>query len=393
MKEKQTDVLVVGSGLVGLVAAHCMSSLNYNVIIVDEKIFNKPKKTPIDIRTVAISEGSKQFLDSLFLWDGIKSFAEPIKKIKVYDRSSSNKILFENFEVKKQLGYVVENNKFRTFLISKLKDKKNVKIFFETGVKKIKIEESFVKSYCEKLSIKSKLIIAADGKNSYLRKIMKNNIFKKNYSENALVLNFFHKKNLNNTAYEIFYKTGPLAILPMNSKSKFFQSSIIWSNNKLLTQKLLSCSNEFIANILDEKIGDIIGQIMKINSKQTFPLSAHINQTFVNKRIIYVGDSAHSIHPIAGQGWNLGIKDIKNLEFICKNLSFNKEEIGNEVFCKKYNSMSYKNAFQLYQITDKLNSHFKINDKIYRLLSNAGFGFIENNQQIKNKITKYAMGL
>ena len=393
MKEKQTDVLVVGSGLVGLVAAHCMSSLNYNVIIVDKKIFNKPKKTPMDIRTVAVSEGSKQFLDSLFLWDGIKSFVEPIKKIKVYDRSPSNKILFENFEVKKQLGYVVENNKFRTFLISKLKDKKNVKIFFETGVKKIKIEESFVKSYCEKLSIKSKLIIAADGKNSYLRKIMKNNIFKKNYSENALVLNFFHKKNLNNTAYEIFYKTGPLAILPMNSKSKFFQSSIIWSNNKLLTQKLLSCSNEFIANILDEKIGDIIGQIMKINSKQTFPLSAHINQTFVNKRIIYIGDSAHSIHPIAGQGWNLGIKDIKNLEFVCKKKSFNREEIGNEIFCKEYNSLSYKNAFQLYQITDKLNSHFKINDKIYRLLSNAGFSFIENNQQIKNKITKYAMGL
>ena len=117
MKEKQTDVLVVGSGLVGLVAAHCMSSLNYNVIIVDEKIFNQSKKTPKDIRTVAVSEGSKQFLDSLFLWDGIKNSVEPIKKIKVYDRSSSNKILFENFEVKKQLGYVVENNKFRTFLI------------------------------------------------------------------------------------------------------------------------------------------------------------------------------------------------------------------------------------------------------------------------------------
>ena len=81
MKEKQTDVLVVGSGLVGLVAAHCMSSLNYNVIIVDKKIFNKPKKTPMDIRTVAVSEGSKQFLDSLFLWDGIRNFVEPIKKI------------------------------------------------------------------------------------------------------------------------------------------------------------------------------------------------------------------------------------------------------------------------------------------------------------------------
>ena len=124
MKEIDADALIIGSGLVGLVAAHTLSTLNYKVVLIDKNTFTNSNKFLIDTRTVAISEGSKQFLDSLFLWDGIKSFAEPIKKIKVYDRSSSNKILFENFEVKKQLGYVVENNKFRTFLISKLKDKK-----------------------------------------------------------------------------------------------------------------------------------------------------------------------------------------------------------------------------------------------------------------------------
>jgi len=124
-----------------------------------------------------------------------------------------------------------------------------------------------------------------------------------------------------------------------------------------------------------------------------FPLSAHINDTFINKRLVYIGDSAHSIHPIAGQGWNLGVKDVKNLNYICKKLGSKKLDIGNHFFCKKYNELSYKNAFQLYQITDKLNSHFKIESSVYRMLSNSGFNIIEKNPSLKEEITKYAMGV
>jgi 2-octaprenyl-6-methoxyphenol hydroxylase len=141
---------------------------------------------------------------------------------------------------------------------------------------------------------------------------------------------------------------------------------------------------------MEEKIGKIVGSIPKINSSQIFPLSAHINDSFINKRLIYVGDSAHSIHPIAGQGWNLGVNDVKNLYELSKN---KKTEIGSDLFCKMYNNKSYSKAFQLFQITDKLNSHFINSDKIYRFLSNIGFGVIEKNQSLKNKITKYAMGV
>ena len=123
-----------------------------------------------------------------------------------------------------------------------------------------------------------------------------------------------------------------------------------------------------------------------------FQLSAHINDTFFNKRLVYIGDSAHSIHPIAGQGWNLGIKDVKSLDLICKEFLSKKEKIGNDFFCKKYNDLTYKNALQLYHITDKLNYHFQIKNKPYRALSNMGFNFLENNLTLKNKITKFAMG-
>ncbi len=390
MKEIYTDVTIVGSGLVGLVVAHSLSSLNYKVTLVDKKNFLDPKITFKDTRTVAVSEGSKNFLETLFLWEFLEAYAEPIKKIKVYDRSPNNKIIFNNEIKNKKLGYVIENKKFSKILINKLKKFKNTKILYGFDVNKINFGKNNSSVISQNTKINTKLIISADGKNSKIRKIMGNKIYKKKYTESALVLNFFHDKKLNNTAYEIFYKNGPLAILPMNSSKGLNQSTLIWSNTEKFLKKLLDCDYNFTKSFLEEKIGDTVGKIIKINSHQIFPLSAHINDSFINKRLIYVGDSAHSIHPIAGQGWNLGVNDAKNLHDLCKG---KKIEIGSDLFCKIYNEKTYNKAFQLFQITDQLNAHFKNNNKFYRLLSNFGFNLIEKRQNLKNKITRYAMGV
>ena len=390
MKEFNTDVLIVGAGLVGLVAAHSLSSLNYKVTLVDKKNFINSKNSFKDTRTVAVSEGSKVFLEHLSLWSYLEKVAEPIKNIKVYDRSSRNKIFFNNEIKNKRLGYVIENNKFSKILRNQLKKFKKTKIHYGFDLTDIKVNDKESKALFNNSVINAKIIIAADGKNSQIKKIVGNKTFKKNYNESALVLNFFHEKKLNNTAYEIFYKTGPLAILPMKSSKNTFQSTIIWSNDDKFLKKLISFENIFIKSFIEEKIGKVVGSISKINSCQIFPLSAHINDSFINKRLVYVGDAAHSIHPIAGQGWNLGVNDVKNLYEICKN---RKTDIGTDLFCEMYNNKSYHKAFQLFQITDKLNSHFLNSAYIYRSLSNIGFSFIEKNQTLKNKITKYAMGV
>jgi 2-octaprenyl-6-methoxyphenol hydroxylase len=392
MKKIDTDILIVGAGLVGLLAAHCLSSLKYNIVVVDKKDLNSQNVSNKDTRTVAVSESSKKFLERFFLWSGIKNKAEPINTIKVFDRIPTNKILFQNYDKKGKLGYVIKNSIFINHLHNELKKKKNVNIFYDCELTKIDTNINYTKTTFKKKTIKSKLIIAADGKNSTVRNMVGTKFFKKHYSDSALVLNFYHENNLHNTAYEIFYNTGPLAILPMNSQNGYFQSSIIWSNKDLFIKKIINCEDRFIANIVTERVGEITGNIFKINSKQQFSLSAHLNEKFFNKRLVYIGDSAHSIHPIAGQGWNLGVKDVKNLHNVCNKFISKKQEIGSEFFCKNYNSLSYKNAFQLYQITDKLNLHFKRKESLYRFLSNKGFHFIENNKILKEKITNFAMG-
>ena len=390
MKEINTEILIIGSGLVGLVAAHALSVLNYNVTVVEKKNTLSQKNSFKDTRTVAVSEGSKRFLDNLNLWRLLDSFAEPIKTIKVYDRSPNNKIIFANKRQNEKLGYVIQNSKFSNILFNNLKKFKNTKVLFGQNVIKIDTRENFSTTFSVNYRIKSKLIIAADGKNSNIKKIVGNKTYNKSYSENALVVNLTHKNDLNNTAYEIFYKTGPLAILPIKSFGAANKSTIIWSNKPAFINKLTNSNKKFFLNFMEEKIGSIVGKIIKINSTQTFPLSAHINDSFIGERLVYVGDSAHSIHPIAGQGWNIGVNDVKNLYEISKS---NKSNIGSEIFCKKYNSLSYNKAFQLYQITDKLNSHFKNNFLPSRFLSHRGFSLIESNQFIKNKISEYAMGI
>jgi 2-octaprenyl-6-methoxyphenol hydroxylase len=393
MKEIDTDVIIIGAGLVGLVVAHNLSTLNQRVTVIDKAPYLNSKVSFNDTRTVAVSEGSKQFLESLSLWKFLDKYAEPIKKINVYDRTPQNNILFSNSINNKKLGYVIENKKFSEILKNKLSYFDNTKILYNTSIKKIEPNKKFSKLITQKNEINTKLVIAADGKNSDTRKMVGNKIFKKNYLESALVLNFFHEKKLNNTAYEVFYNTGPLAILPMKSFKKYSQSTIIWSNKNEFLIKLINSNKDFLLNYIEEQVGEITGRVIKINSVQKFPLSAHINDSFMNKRLIYIGDSAHSIHPIAGQGWNLGINDIKNLNQVFQKSKKKKIEIGDYSFCKHYNDLNYNKAFQLFQITDKLNTHFKKNGVLYRLLSGAGFKVINNNSFLKNEITKYAMGV
>ena len=147
------------------------------------------------------------------------------------------------------------------------------------------------------------------------------------------------------------------------------------------------------AATLNEKIQQYLGKVTHIDSIQTFPLSAHINEKFYHDRTVYIGDAAHSIHPIAGQGWNLGLRDIKSLTNILKE-SKNKEiEIGTTKFCKTYNDLCFYDAYRLFEITDKLDWIFKKDQPHIKFIKNLGFNIIHKNKILKNQIVNFAMGI
>ena len=393
MKEIQTDILIVGGGLTGLLAGYSLSQKNFKITLLDRENLLDLTKITKDYRTTAIAEGSKVFFEEIGLWKYIEKYAEPIKDIRVFDRSANNKIDFKNTKKNNFLGYVVKNYFLKTSLIKLLKKSQNIKILDKTSLNNILVDDTFIIANTKKNILKSKILIAADGKNSFTRSLLKTNIYKKDYNHTATIINLSHSVDLKNIAYEIFLKSGPLAILPMkSSKESIYASSIIWSNETSFSNSFSRLDLPLQKEIIQERTSDYIGNINKIYDIKHFNLSAHLNLKFYDERVVYVGDSAHSLHPIAGQGWNLGIRDIKNLLHTIDQDYKSGLDIGSRNTCLKYHNLSFYDAYLLFQITDKLNSIFLNNNKIISNFRNLGFSFIHNNNELKNRITSYAMG-
>jgi len=392
MKEIQSNITIVGGGLIGAAAAYSLSKFGISTVLLEQKAKFNNKKI-LDQRTTAISEGTKKFLEEINIWKDIDNYAEPIKKIKIIDRNQSNKIYFDNKRRKSNLGYIVKNNFILDSLYKKLEKQKNVKIFNNVYIKDILYESNRIISRQNKLLVNSNLLIASDGKKSSIRKIFKTPVYTKDYKKKAIVINFYHSKNHNNTAYEFFFNNGPLAILPMKKHKNYFQSSIVWTNTSDFIDSLISLDNNRVIAILNEKIKESIGKIEKIITKQSFPLTAHLNSKFFEKRIIYLGDSAHSFHPIAGQGWNLGMQDVESVYNLIKKYNSLGLELGDEVFCKEFQKNNFFKAYRLYQITDKVDSIFKLDNTIFNHARFSAINLIEKSKKLKNKISDFAMGV
>ena len=393
MKEIKTDIVIVGGGLTGLLTAFALSTLELRILLIDAGvIFSDLNKK--DFRTTAIAEGSKLFFEELGIWNNIYKHSEKIKTIKVFDRDISRKIDFNNPENVGNLGYVVKNTKIKNELIKSLKFKKNLRVLQKTSLEKIETNQDNTLVFSGNKKIIAKLLISADGKNSFVRGIVGTPTFKKKYNHSAFVTNFSHKKNHNNIAHEIFLKSGPLALLPMKSlNNKTYNTSLIWSNPKNFSNHLLKTNPTLRKKILEEKIYNYTGEIINFFDTKVFDLSAHINTKFYDKRLVYVGDSAHSLHPIAGQGWNLGVRDVKNLLTTISRAKNNGLDVGIDFVCKNYHNLSHYDAYSLYQVTDKLNSIFLSERASINFIRKSGFSFINKTKKIKKQITNYAMGV
>ncbi len=392
MKEIQSNINIVGGGLIGAAVAYSLSRLGNKLVILEQKA-KFDKKKFLDKRTTAISEGTKKFLEKINIWKDIKYHAEPITKIQIIDRNQSNKIYFDNQRRKSNLGYIVKNEFILDVLYKKLQKQKNVKVFNNVDIKDIFFEGNRIVTKQNNFIVKTNLLLASDGKNSSIRKIFKTPIYSKDYNKKAIVINFYHSKSHQNTAYEFFLKNGPLAILPMQKNKNSFQSSIVWTNTNEFINSLISLDDSKIKSIINEKIKGSIGEIKKIITKQTFPLSAHLNSKFYENRIIYIGDSAHSFHPIAGQGWNLGMQDVESLYNLVKKYNTLGIELGNEIFCKEFQKNNFFKAYRLYQITDKVDSVFKLDNTIFNHARFSAINIIEKSKKLKNQISDFAMGV
>ena len=327
---KNQKVCIIGDGLAGLTAAIALKKLNLNIDLFHRK-HNKNSKQ--DKRTTAISESNYQFLKKQVNLKNIKHFW-PCKKVDLFYENRGEYLNFLNYRSKdKNLMYIFENEKFIKHLFSELKRFKNVS-FFDKPIKEINHNNSFVRFDNKKIYYDI-IILCAGSENSFYEDINKDRSIKKDYQEFALTGSIKHNLKIDSSS-QYFFREGPLALLPFKKKSLSF----VWSVPKNLLKKN-------IKTLIRKKFKYIFGRKTKVEilEIQSFPLYLNLKTKYFKKNVLILGQGIHSIHPIAGQGFNLILRDIKKLSLLIeKNLSLGLAIKDSYILKDFYNSRNPENT-------------------------------------------------
>jgi 2-octaprenyl-6-methoxyphenol hydroxylase len=305
---KKQKICIIGDGLTGLTTALSLKNLNINV---DLFYKNNNKKAKIDKRTTAISESNFHFLSNQLKIK--KQYFWPCKNIDLYYEKNLDLLNFFSFDQqKKNLLYMFENNKIKKFLFKQLKESKNVK-FINKKINNINHDKSSIK-YNNAIKNYDLIILCMGNCSKYYDDITNNRLIKKNYNETSITCTVKNNLNIKNSS-QYFLKEGPLAILPF--KKNIF--SLVWS----LKNKFYLKNSKNLNNLILGKLKHIYGNKikLKLSSVQSFPISLVLYSKYFKKNSLILGEGIHKVHPMAGQGFNLVLRDIKKLyEIVEKNL-------------------------------------------------------------------------
>ena len=389
--KKNYDIAIIGGGLTGLTAALAMSSLNYKIALVDPKPFSFDKKSFLDDRTTAISVGSVEFYKKIGVWLKLKKYACPIKKILVEETSSKIKSSFEsNFEGASPMGYMIENKNMIKNLIELVRKSNNIIKYDYRLLDLSRYPDRVIINLEQKIIISAKLIIGADGKNSYMRKLSNIDFDYKDYKQKAFTFNVQHEKTHNNLAIEKFLEEGPLAMLPIIGNKKKHCSSVVWSCNYPEYFRYLGTKKKNIEDLIQNYFKNIYGKINIISKVNTWDLSLSHAKTYISHRLVLVGDSAHSIHPLAGQGFNLTIRGIKKIYDYAKLESNFSKDLGKKRYLLNYSKKHFLDASTLIFFTDKLNYLFSNSNFFLKGFRKTGLHLFSKSKLVNQVFKSYA---
>ena len=375
------DIAIIGLGITSKLAALALASENCKVLILGQensRLYDSNLVTFLSLNSI-------EFLKSI----GVKTLVDesvPINEIscsKLENYQSNNKFQI-NFKDKNEMGRVVLNSNLSENLDNQIKINTNINIFNNIEIKNFKNEEankSLLLDNGEEVFFN--LLLISDKKSHLINENFKRNIIKKNLSQTSIVMNVSTKTN--NHAYQFFTKKGALAFLPINKDS----ASIIWSldNN--------SAELEYDIKEISEVLNKIFKQITKsinVIDLQKYKLNFEYAKKITSNSIVLIGDAAHSLHPIAGQGLNLSIKDIIELKNKINHYKYLGYKLGNSISLDEYEDVRQVDNTVYTFATNYLDKVFKSRNYIINTISNLGIANIERNNTLKNIIIKSATG-
>jgi len=384
---QETDVTIVGGGLIGTSLATAIGSLGLSITILEANPI--PDLNYDDGRSVALNNASQRIFQSLDIWPYLEQHSTPITKIHISDqgRFSKTRINANEFQVD-ALGYVLPINKLSYALHAQLKTFENIQLITNAKVKQVESNQNeTIVTYelnGEEKQIKSKLLVAADGTNSTVRRLLGITANVKDYNQHGLVFNIEISQAHNHIAYERFTKNGPLALLPLRNN----KYAVVWSIKNELLEEYKSLSDEGLLNILQENIGHRIGKIQSIGPRNFFPLKLLQSKKIYQDSTVLLGNAANTLHPIMAQGFNLGLRDVSAL---AECIQESKELKASQIY-SRYQTWREADHKQIAGFTDRVTRIFSNSFLPFVTGRNAGLLATELFKPLKTMIAKKSMG-
>jgi 2-octaprenyl-6-methoxyphenol hydroxylase len=394
------ELVVAGAGLNGMLLGVACAGAGLAVAIVDPQDPAAMLDQAFDGRTSAIAYGSRLVLDGIGLWPAIAAEAEPIREIRVADDDSPLFLHYDSRELdpgsdkggdgNTPLGYIVENRVLRRALFERARALPSLRLIAPRRVAAMEAGEAGAGAVLDNGErLRARLVVAADGANSPLRRAAGIRAIEWRYRQVGIVTTVAHQHPHAGIAVEHFLPAGPFAILPMTGN----RSSIVWTEHADIAPRLLALPEaEFVAE-LRARFGRFLGDIEPVGPRWTYPLALLQAERYVARRLALVGEAAHVIHPIAGQGLNIGIRDIAALAELIVDARRLGLDIGADTVLQRYQRWRRADALVLAAVTDGLNRLFSNTIPPVRLARDVGLAIVNRLPPLKRLLMQHAMGL
>ncbi len=392
-EQKNTfDMIVIGGGPVGMTAALLMCQRGFKTALIDRLDYKDVLDTTYDGRTFAYAYGSKLILEEAGIWQDLEEVAEPIRDIFVTSEGPGEGLHYDAKEVADHpMGYNIETRHFRSTVFKALQDNENFHLFAPCDIENVVFEPSRVDVFLkdQELPLTAPLALAADGKNSFVRQQVGIQSKQVPYDQKALVLVMDHEKPHDNCAHEHFLKTGPMAILPMKGN----RCGLIWSLHNDRADHYHGLSDSDLETEIETHFSKVLGKVKITGQRWLFPLDVTVVKKYVAPRLVLIGDAAHAIHPVAGQGFNLGLRDCSVLSDHLKGALDLGLDIGSLILLEDYEKKRRKDVLSMTGMCHGLVRLFSNDNKSLGHLRRAGMEITNKLPGLKKRLTKHAMGL
>ena len=388
----RTDVIIFGGGLVGLTLAVALDSSGLSAILVDPADPAGRATQAFDGRTSAVSSSSMRMLETIGVTQHLPEAGCPIRTIQVADGLQPGGLAFEPVD-DEPLGVMHENRHLRQALQTRAEAGENLWLLWKSKAQSVERgTHGVVVSLDDGRKLSAPILAAVDGRHSPTREAAGIPIARWKYDHMAVVSTLRHEQPHGYVAYEIFFTTGPFALLPMTDDAQGHRSAIVWSVPKDDAAGWMSLTDEQFAGEAQAAMGGFLGKIAMAAPRSTFPLGFHHAARITEDRLALVGDAAHAIHPIAGQGLNLGFRDVAALAQVLVEGARLGLDLGDKQLLDRYQRWRSLDALSVAFATDTLTRVYGIPGKTASAVRRFGMGMIDRLSPIKNRLMSEARG-